>query len=65
MPCPRTQHQNNVPMLRNGEKHDISIKIPHQAGLETARQAATLAKRHALTISPRPSLNSIARISSS
>ena len=55
MPCPRTQHRNNVPVLR-GEKHDISLKILHQAGLETARQAATLAKLRALPIVPCPSL---------
>ena len=53
--CPRTQHRNNVPILR-GEKHDISLKIMHQAGFETARQAATLAKLRALDIAPRPSL---------
>ena len=29
-----------------GEKHDISLKIAHQAGFETARQAATSAERH-------------------
>ena len=29
MPCPGTQHLNNVPRLR-GEKHDISPKILHQ-----------------------------------
>ena len=40
VPCPRTQHRNNVPILR-GEKHDISLKILHQAGFETARQAVT------------------------
>ena len=40
MPCPRTQHLNNVPILR-GENHDISLKILHQSGFETARQAAT------------------------
>ena len=50
---PRTHHLNNVPRLR-GEKHDISLKILHQAGLETARQAATSAERHA-TIAPCPS----------
>ena len=55
MPCPRTQHRNNVPRLR-GEKHDISLNILHQAGFETARQAATSAERHDLTIKPRPSL---------
>ena len=38
--CPRTQHLNNVPILR-GEKHNISLKIMHQAGFETARQAAS------------------------
>ena len=53
--CPRTHHLNNVPRLR-GEKHDISLKILHQAGFETARQAATSAERHALTIAPCPSL---------
>ena len=55
VPCLRTQHRNNVPILR-GEKHDISLKILHQAGFETARQAVTLAKLRALTITPRPSL---------
>ena len=54
VPCPRTQYLNNVPGLR-GEKHDISLKILHQAGFETARQAATSAERHALTIAPCPS----------
>ena len=44
----RKQHRNNVPILRMG-KHDISLKILHQAGFETARQAVTLAKLHALT----------------
>ena len=55
VPCPRTQHRNNVPILR-GEKHDISLKILHQAGFETAGQAATMAKPHALTIVPCPAL---------
>ena len=55
VPCPRTQHLNSVPRLR-GEKHDISLKILHQVGFETARQAATSAERHALTIAPCPSL---------
>ena len=55
VPCPRTQHLNNVPRLR-GEKHDISLKILHQAGFETARQAVTSAERHALTIALCPSL---------
>ena len=54
VPCPRTQHRNNVPILR-GEKHDISLKILHQAGFETARQAVTLAKLRSLAIAPRPS----------
>ena len=54
MPCPRTQHRNNVPILR-GEKHDISLKILHQARFKTARQAATSAKHRALTIAPCPS----------
>ena len=55
MSCPRTHHPNNVPRLR-GEKHDISLKILHQAGFETAWQAATSAeRRHALTITPFPS----------
>ena len=49
MPCLRTQHRNNVPILR-GEKHDISLKILHQAGFETARQAVTLAKLRALAL---------------
>ena len=53
--CKRTQHRNNIPILRE-EKHDISLKILHQAGFETARQAVTLAKLHALAIAPRPSL---------
>ena len=52
MPSPRTQHLNNVPRLRR-EKDDISLKILHQAGFETARQAAT--ERHALTIALCPS----------
>ena len=43
VPCPSTQHRDNVPRSR-GEKHDNSLKILHQAGFETARQAATLAK---------------------
>ena len=46
---------DNVPILR-GEKHDISLKILHQAGCETARQAVTLTKLRALAIAPRPSL---------
>ena len=49
--CRRTHYLNNVPRLR-WEKHDISLKILHQAGFETAWQAATFAERHALTIAP-------------
>ena len=58
VPYLRTQHRNNVPILR-GEKHYIALKMSHHAGFgfETARQAATLAKRHALTIASRPSLS--------
>ena len=33
-----------------------SLKILHQAGFETARQAVTLAKLRAIAIAPRPSL---------
>ena len=55
VPFPATQHRNNVPIMR-GERHDISLKILHQAGFETARQAVTLAKLCALAITPRPSL---------
>ena len=51
MPCPRTQHLNNVPTLKV-EKYNISLKILHQAWFETARQAATSAERHGLTIAP-------------
>ena len=38
VPWPRTQHLNNVPILRR-EKQDISLKILHQTGFESARQA--------------------------
>ena len=51
-------HRNNVSTLR-GEKHDISLKILHQAGFESARQSAKLAKRHALAIASRPTLHNI------
>ena len=44
VPCPRTQHRNIVPRLRE-RKHDISPKILDQAGFETAQQAATSAQR--------------------
>ena len=50
-------HLSQVKDLRvRGKKNDISLKIMHQAGFETARQAATSAERHALTIAPCPSL---------
>ena len=62
VPCPRTQHRNNVPILR-GKKHDISLKILHQAGFETARQAVTLAKHRALSIALRPSQNLLLMVS--
>ena len=46
VPCPKTQHLNNVPRLRE-EKHDISLKNctkrdskPH--GRQRHRQSATL-----------------------
>ena len=55
VPCPMTQHRNNTPTLR-GEKHDISLKILHQEGFETTRQATTLAMRHTLAIAPHSSL---------
>ena len=54
--CPA--HLNNIPRLR-GEKHDISPKILHQAGFETARQAATSTERYAPTIAPCPSLKEL------
>ena len=37
------------------KQHDIFLKILHQAGFETARQPATLAKRHVLTMNHVPS----------
>ena len=52
---PGAQHRDNVPTLR-GEKHDISLTILSSAGFESARQPATLAKRHIITIAPPPSL---------
>ena len=51
VPCPRTQHLNNVLRLKGG-KHAIYLKILHQVGFEPARQAATSAERKALTITP-------------
>ena len=56
MSCPRTQHLNNVPISR-GDKHDISLKILHQAGFENERQAATFAKLRTLSTVPCPSLS--------
>ena len=32
VPCPRTQHRNNVSILR-GKKHDISLKNPLTSGI--------------------------------
>ena len=50
-----TQAHNIEKMFQYwGEKHFISLKILHQAGFETAWQAAT--KLHALTIATCPSL---------
>ena len=46
-------------VILGGEKHDISLKILHQAGFETARQAASFTKFRAPTIAPRPSLGRI------
>ena len=43
--------------ILRGKKHDNSLKIMHQAGFETARQATTLTKHHALTIAPCVFLN--------
>ena len=51
---PKDTTSKQCPKLR-GEKHDISLKILHQAGFKTARQAAILANRNALTIAPCPS----------
>ena len=53
MPCPRTQYRNNDGSVLREEKHVIYL---HQAGIELARQAAVITKRHALTIVPSPSL---------
>ena len=56
--CQGHKIENNVSRLR-GEKHYISLEILQQAGLETARQATTLAKLHALITVPCPSLTVI------
>ena len=56
MPCPKTQHQKNAVQAF---PQDIFWRILHQAGIKLARQAADIAKRYALTIVPRPSLNCI------
>ena len=55
VPCQRTQHRNNVLILR-GEKQYISLKSCTKPDSKTARQAVTLAKLRALAIAPRPSL---------
>ena len=52
---PKDTTSKKCPNIERGE-HDISLKSLHQAGFETARQAATSAERHALTIAPCPSL---------
>ena len=49
-----TERLPQSPCVR-GEKHNISLKTVHQAGFETARQAATSAERHGLTIVTYPS----------
>ena len=51
VPCPWTHHRNSVPILC-AEKHDISLKILHLTGFETARQTAISAKRRAPSIAP-------------
>ena len=55
---PKDTTSKQFPILRR-EKHDISLKILHQAGFESARQAATLTKVRALTIAPCPSLSNV------
>ena len=55
MPCPWTEHRNNVPTLR-GKKHDFSLKSLHQARFETTQHAEILANHYAPTITPRRSL---------
>ena len=54
MPKDTTSKECYVPILRWGE-HDISLKIVHQAGYESAWQTATLAKLNAPTNASRPS----------
>ena len=47
VPGPRTQHRNNdTPALRD-EKHDISLGILHQTGIELALQEVAITQRHA------------------
>ena len=57
--CFAKRHNNekmsHCPNIERGETWYMSENL-QQAGLETARQAATLAKLHALTIASRPSL---------
>ena len=52
------QEHNILTMSQDfkGRNRIFSLKILHQAVFETARQAATSAERHALTIAPCPSL---------
>ena len=49
---PKDTTSLQCPQVLRWEKHDISLEILHQAGFETARQAATSAERHALAIAP-------------
>ena len=56
MPFPRTQRVG---------KHDISLKILHKVGFETARQTATLTKLRIQTVVPRPSPAIINSVTSS
>ena len=44
------RHRNNVPMLKGDKRENLP-----QAGFEPARQVAAIAKRHVVTIVPRPS----------
>ena len=43
MPCPKTQHQNNVPILR-GEKRDISLKNPAPSGIRNRTTGSDIDK---------------------
>ena len=46
--CLSTQHQNNDAPAVGGDKYDISLQILQQVGIEFARQATTIVKRHVL-----------------